>query len=136
MESGISEGKKKRKEQNETMSEFTKVMGADAVKKSPGGKKKKAEKIAPEEIAEKLHILFAGLAKVFKYDYPYSSADFEQESRALVRLNEKFPFIASLITVFDPVLMILGLYFKWVAMAKRREEKKSEVKDNAYPKVA
>lgn len=116
------------------MNEFTEVIGVDAVKKSPGRRKKKAEKIAPEEIAEKLHILFAGVAKVFKYDYSYSPADFDQESRALVRLNEKFPFITSLITIFDPVLIVLGIYYKWVAMT-RKEDKKGEVEENAYPKV-
>lgn len=135
MGNGISEGKKKRKEQKETMNEFTEVIGVDAVKKSPGGRKKKAKKIAPEEIAEKLHILFAGLAKVFKYDYPYSPADFDQESRALVRLNEKFPFITSLITIFDPVLIVLGIYYKWVAMTRKEDKNKSEVEENAYPKV-
>lgn len=118
------------------MSDFTEVVDDVVNKKSSVGRKKKADKIVPEEIAEKFNILFAGLAKIMKYDYPYFAADFEQESRALVRLGEKFPFIISLFTIFDPALVILGIYFKWTALTKRKEEFKSEVKDDAYPKVA
>lgn len=102
--------------------------------KKAKAKPRKIEKIAPEEIAEKLHILFGGLAKVLKYEYEYTPADYDQESRALARLNEKFPFLAQILILFDPILVALGLYFKFTSM-KKKEVPRSEVKANAGAKV-
>ncbi len=111
----------------EKKDEFTEI-----TEEMPAGKKKKrkspkVEKLKADEIAEKLDIIFSILAKIFGYQYPYTAADFEQESKAIVRLSTKFPYLSSIIELFDPVLTVLGLWIKWNKMEKI--ENKNEKKD-------
>jgi hypothetical protein len=68
------------------------------------------------EMQEKLHILFSGLARVLKWEYPYTPEDYQQEARALSRLADKFPVLGQFMMMFDPILIILGLYVKFMAM--------------------
>ncbi len=117
--------------------DFTEITGTgDADKKKKGrgpGKKSKVEKFTAQEIAEKLHILFGGMAKILRYEYEYGPEDFEQESRALVRLTDKVPIVGQIIMLFDPILIVLGLVSKWGALRKKVER---EGKQNAGTNIA
>lgn len=116
--------------------DFTEITGAgdaDKEKKGRGPRKKsKTEKFTSQEIAEKLHILFEGMAKILRYEYEYGPEDFEQESRALVRLTDKVPIVGQIIMFFDPILIVLGLVSKWGALRKKVEK---EGKQNAGTNV-
>lgn len=116
-----------KEEKKDEFTEITEEMPKKKKRKAP-----KVEKLVADEIAEKLNIIFSILAKIFGYQYPYTAADFEQESKAIVRLSTKFPFLSSIIALFDPVLTVLGLWIKWNKMKK--VENKNEKKE-AQPQV-
>lgn len=114
----------------EKKDEFTEI-----TEEMPKKKKRKAPKIgklSADEIAEKLDIIFSISAKIFGYQYRYTAADFEQESKAIVRLASKFPYLNYALSMFDPILTVLGLWIKWNKMEKI--ENKNEKKE-AQPQV-
>ena len=60
-----------------------------------------------------------------------------EESRAIIRLNEKVPYISSAIMIFDPVIVVVGLYRKFATiMPKKKKPEPAEekgVEQNAEP---
>lgn len=91
----------------------------------PGSKKTtKADKFSPDEVNEKFHILCSGLAKVFGAEYTFKPKDYDQEAKALVRMADKFPVVNHVLTFFDPVLLVLGLYGKITTILKSKPKTK------------
>lgn len=94
--------------------EFTELDDKKAKKeKTP---KQKDRKFTVTEINEKLDIMFMTISKFFGKEYIFRPDDFEQESKAIIRLTEKFPVVGSVIEIIDPILAILGLYVKWTRL--------------------
>ena len=103
------------------------------------GRKKKDSTInfSFEEMQEKLSRSFNGLAYVLKTDDEFRDSDFTEEAKDLVRLAEKYPILANVLTFLDPLFLILGLFSKMKGMLKkvsnRKEiEKQKEVTENEY----
>lgn len=103
------------------------------------GRKKKDSTInfSFEEMQEKLSRSFNGLAYVLKTDDEFKDSDFTEEAKDLVRLAEKYPILANVLTFLDPLFLILGLFSKMKGMLKkvsnRKEiEKQKEVTENEY----
>jgi len=103
------------------------------------GRKKKDSTInfSFEEMQEKLSRSFNGLAYVLKTDDEFKDSDFTEEAKDLVRLAEKYPILANILTFLDPLFLLLGLFSKMKGMlkkvSKRKEtEKQKEVTENEY----
>lgn len=96
------------------------VIGGEMPKEAP--KKKKAPGMKVEEARAKLNLLFGGVCRVLKMDYPYQDEDFTAEAQALVRMSEKFSIVGHIITLFDPLFMALGLLAKFTRIRHRKEK--------------
>jgi len=102
------------------------------------GRKKKDSTInfSFEEMQEKLSRSFNGLAYVLKTDDEFKDSDFTEEAKDLVRLAEKYPILANILTFLDPLFLILGLFSKMKGMLKkvqkRKETEKKEVTEDEY----
>jgi hypothetical protein len=97
-------------------------------RKSPNTKKK--DSFTGDEVTEKVFLIFNGLSKLTGRENTYKQKDFEQEGRALVRMADKFDIISHVITIFDPVVFILGLFTKFTGLMKKKKhepEKTQEV---------
>jgi len=77
------------------------------------------------EIASTFHTLIGGASKLLGYDYKYTENDFSQESKGIVRLSVKFPVLAKILVLVDPLLVLLGLVSK---LAEIRKTKPAPVK--------
>lgn len=132
--------KKEKKLKDEIQDDVAESLFDDeTVLKEEGKKKgrKPKEKLDVNEIAIKLDILFSGLSSLFKAEYKYKPNDYMEESRAIIRLNEKVPYISSAIMIFDPVIVVVGLYRKFATiMPKKKKPEPAEekgVEQNAEP---
>lgn len=84
-----------------------------------GSKNTKKLRFTPEEIRTNLHIIAKGFCGLFGYEYNYDEQDYDQEAKAIVRLTGKFPAIGYAISLFDPLLIILGLAAKFANLKKK-----------------
>lgn len=100
--------------------------------KKPESKKKKID-FSVEEIQEKLMLLFNFVSFSLKVEKEYKPADFLEESKDIVRLAKKYPTLENILTMLDPLFLILNLTKKAVEITKiwRKKEaaKKQVVKD-------
>lgn len=101
---------------------------------APRGRKKKPKvNFGYEEMQEKLARIFNALGYFLKIDVEYNNTDFEEESKDLIRLAEKYPILANVLTFLDPLFLILGLFSKMRIMLdkvkERKEKQKEEVKE-------
>ncbi len=76
------------------------------------------------ELQEKFVKVFNAAAYFLKVDLKYTEKDFETEAKELVRLTAKTPFLASLLTILDPIFLIIGLLTKIIDMAKKVKVRK------------
>lgn len=90
--------------------------------------KKKGTTFALEEMQEKFTKLFDGVSYLLKVDNEYSDDDFQEESKDLIRLAQKYPLIGDILTLLDPLFLILGIFSKLNNMFKRSSKNKQENK--------
>ena len=100
------------------------------VKKDGRGKKKKTKAdFSVEEIQEKLSSLFNAFAVFMKIDKDYQPKDFLEESKDIIRLSQKYNGIAMILTLLDPVFLVLSMSKKVLEMMKllrKRKQKEME----------
>lgn len=91
-------------------------------------KSKKSKKInfSIEEIQEKFVKLFGGVAYLLKIENDYEENDFYEESKDIVRLSEKYPALSHVLTILDPLFLVLGIVNKVSEMVKKVNRKKQE----------
>ena len=93
-------------------------------KKQSAGKK---IKFTVSEVKEKIFLVFAGACRITRRECEYTENDFDQEAAALIRLAEKFPVVATVLTFFDPVVLVMGIIEKFSrARVKPAPERQAE----------
>lgn len=85
------------------------------------GRKPKVE-VSYEEIQQKLVRLFNFFSSLFKSEKKYSEKDFLEESKDLARLSQKYEFIATILTILDPLFLLAGLFTKINEMLNSRKK--------------
>ena len=103
-------------------------------------KKKKPKKVSfsVEEIQEKLTVLFNAISTLLKLDREYAPKDFIEESKDIIRLSQKYPFIGYILTMLDPLFLVLNMGRKILEIVKlkrkrdaveyEKEQQKADVK--------
>lgn len=93
-------------------------------KKTP--KKVKATQATQADYRNKIFMLFQALARVTKKECQFTEGDFTAEAAALVRITEKFPQVAYVINMFDPIFMLISLINKFGKMPAKKQEPKPQ----------
>lgn len=93
-------------------------------------KKKKGTTFALEEIQEKFTKLFDGLSYFLKIDNDYEDSDFQEESKDLIRLSQKYPLVGDILTLLDPLFLVLGLFSKLNTMFKKSAKVRGEQQEH------
>ncbi|MBT9145235.1 MAG: hypothetical protein DDT42_01105 [candidate division WS2 bacterium] len=112
----------KKKEIDFDKEEETKIEDETVVKKKKG----KKISINEDEMQEKFVKTFSSIAFLLKIDANYTEKDFETESKELVRLINKNQVLANIITILDPIFLIIGLMTKVIEMAKKVKIRKEQ----------
>lgn len=90
----------------------------------PAGGKQSVDK---EIISDKLNTLCEGIAFLMGLEYNFNSADFRKESSALSNIAKQYPPVAKVLDLFDPLLIVFGIFSKFKAMKKKnKKEDKSQ----------
>lgn len=114
------------------MEEFTKIKEKEEGKKEEkrGRKPKKdAVEFSYEELQEKFSRSFNAISYFLKSDKVYKEEDFEEEAKDLSRLAKKYPILADVLTILDPLFLVLGLFSKLRVMLENAKKKKEDKKD-------
>lgn len=86
--------------------------------KSRSRAKSKAPAITPKEVGEKLHLIMQLGAKLSGRKYAYNPKDWDQEAAGLVRLADKYEIVATVVNLFDPMMILAGIITKFTNMEK------------------
>lgn len=81
---------------------------------------------SPDELEEKLDLIFKAAAKFTHREYVYKPRDFKQEASALQRMTDKFPIVGDAIKLLDPILLLLGLVTKFLGMKRQEPTEESQ----------
>ena len=120
--------KKLKKQKEAALSDTDAETPQTEVKKK---KYKKKVEFAVEEIQEKLSLLFNAMAAILKIDKEYKPNNFVEESKDIVRLSQKYPFISSVLSILDPLSLILNLSKKFLEILKLKQKRdKASKKEN------
>lgn len=94
----------------------------------PKKKKKtaKADLISFEEVQAKLTRMFNGLCVLLKLEKRYKEEDFKEESKDISRMAAKYDLVNVILTLLDPIFLILGFVGKFSEMAAEKGKKKKE----------
>jgi hypothetical protein len=90
------------------------------------GKSNKPKSIGVTEVASKLNIIMLSIAKISGRKYDYTESDYTQESKGFCNLADKFPVIANIFNLFDPILIVYGLYSKFINMKREPKPQKQQ----------
>lgn len=106
----------------------------------PQKKKRRSRKpkidVSYEEIQQKLVRIFNLFASLLKSDKKYAEKDFIEESKDLARLSQKYDFIATILTILDPLFLLAGFFTKISDMLNSRKKvEKAEKNENTGDKV-
>jgi len=118
---GPNSGRKK-KEETEFDFDAETTFDEKPITEKKTEKKTHAKKFSMGEVQEKINLVFSAVAKATKRKYSYTEKDFSAEAAALVRLTEKFPILFNALSLFDPVLLLLGFWAKYTNMDKKDQQ--------------
>lgn len=89
----------------------------------PAGGKVSVEK---ETIADKLNILCEGIASVLGFHYEFTAIHFYKEAVALSNVAKMYPPVAKVLELFDPLLIVFGIFSKFKNMKKKDKKKEHQ----------
>ena len=96
-------------------------------------KKVSGKKFGVGEVQEKIYLIFSAVARVTKRKNTLTEKDFSAEAAGVVRLAEKFPIVFHALSLFDPVMVVLGLWQKFSSMDKKQEQQPQQQQNNVLP---
>lgn len=102
------------------------IIGEEPPKGARKPPKGKAAGVKVEEARAKINLLFSGLARLAGREYIYQETDFSAEAQGLARLAEKFTVIGYVITLLDPLFMVLSLAQKFLKMPVKKQRAKED----------
>ena len=109
--------------------ESTDVTPETAPKKRGGRKKKTADIISYEEAQQKLARVFNGVCALLKIEKRYKEKDFAEEAKDLSRMAGKYDVVNTVLTVLDPLFLVLGLIGKATDIVAENKERKAKIKN-------
>lgn len=95
--------------------------------RKPGQTATAKSKLGLNDIADKIHLICLGVAKIMGKEFNLSQNDFMQEAKATVNMIEKFPQLETVFKFFDPIIVVFGLFSKFSKMPKAKKEEKQVV---------
>ena len=98
----------------------------ESKKKKKSTKKKKSDQVSFEECQVKLARIFNGVCTILGMQTRYSEEDFQEEAKDLSRLASKYDTVNQILTLLDPLFLIMGLINRASTIIQERRQQKHE----------